>query len=194
MEKRTGKLFILSGPSGSGKTTLLRHLLRAKGLRGKLIKSVSLTTRAKRSAERQGRDYFFISKEEFGRRQRAQKILEWTRYLGYYYATPKETVENYLKRGKHIGMCLDLKGALRIKRLYPGNAVTIFILPPSIKALKERIAKRCHKTKQEEIAKRLELAREELAGQVKYDYCVVNKNLTESTEELTGIMLREMHS
>lgn len=192
MKNKPGKLFVLSGPSGSGKTTLLKHLLRAKGLKGELVQSVSLTTRPKRSGEREAKDYFFVTERGFRQRQAAQKILEWTKYLGYYYATPKDTVGKYLKAGKHIGLCLDLKGALKVKRLYPKSAVTLFILPPSLKALEKRIEKRCHKTKKEEVVQRLRLARKELAACRTYDYWLVNKNLSKSIKALTGIVLKEI--
>jgi len=185
-------IFIISGPSGSGKTTLLEKLLRDSKIKEILVKSISFTTRAKRSKEKGSRDYFFITEKTFKQKLRAKKILEWTRYLGYYYATPKDFVEKQLKKGKHVVLCLDLKGALKIKRLYPKNAVTIFIVPPSIKALKCRIEGRCNKTKKEEIGKRLKLARQELRGLSKYDYYVVNKSLSKAVGDLQGIILKEI--
>jgi len=191
-KKKKGKIFVISGPSGSGKTTLLERLLKDKGLKKKLAKSISLTTRQRRSGERSGKHYFFISESELKERLRAKKILEWTRYLGYYYATPKGFVERELRKGKNLALCLDLKGALQIKRIYPKNAVTIFIAPPSIEELRQRIKGRCSKTKQEEIMGRLELASEEMLEARRYDYSLVNEDLTQAQKMLKDIILREI--
>jgi guanylate kinase len=189
-----GLLFVVSGPSGSGKTTLLEGLLRYKELRRRLVQSVSFTTRPKRSGERQAREYFFISAEQFRQKQKAKKILEWTKYLGYYYATPRDFIEERVNEGRHVILCLDLKGALKIRRLYPERSVTIFIIPPSITALRERIKGRCNKTRQEEIRQRLRLARQELAASCRYDYCLENKDLRETLKGLRGIILKEIVS
>jgi guanylate kinase len=127
--KAAGRIFVVSGPSGSGKTTLLKRALAGKFLKKKFVKSVSITTRPKRSGEREARDYFFVKPLEFRRLNKAKKILEWTRYLGYYYGTKKEFLEERLIEGKHLALCLDHKGALRLKKLYPKNTVTIFVDP-----------------------------------------------------------------
>lgn len=190
-DKLKGLIFVISGPSGSGKTTLLDNLLKDKGLSKRLAKSVSLTTRPKRSGERNKRDYLFITQEQFRRKLESKKILEWTKYLGYYYATPRDLIENELKKGKHILLCLDLKGARSIKRLYPKNSVTVFVVPPSLQALKERIEGRCAKTKKAEIRKRLKLAREELLASASYDYSLANKNLNRAVQKLKEIILKE---
>lgn len=186
-------IFVISGPSGSGKTTLLGRLLRHKALKGKLAKTVSFTTRPRRSGEKDGRDYFFITQKEFRKFQRAKKILEWTKYLGYYYATPRDFLQRHLKQGRHLALCLDLKGALRIKRLYPKDTALIFILPPSLRALQKRIRGRCHLTRGQEIKERLRLARQELLCSRRYDYCIVNKNLAQAVKELKGIVLKKNH-
>lgn len=187
-------IFVISGPSGSGKTTLLEALLRDKELKNSLVKSISYTTRPERSGEQDLRDYFFITEPQFKKKLKGKKILEWTRYLGYYYATPRDFVEGQLKKGKHVILCLDLKGALKIKRLYPENTVTVFVVPPSIKALKRRITTRCNKTKKEEIGKRLELAEQELWNSRNYDYCVVNKSLKKATADLRKIILKQINN
>lgn len=193
-KKLRGLIFVISGPSGSGKTTLRDNLFKDIELRKRLVKSVSLTTRKKRSGERSGRDYFFITKDEFSRRLKAKKILEWTRYLGYYYATPRDFVEKQLEAGKNIALCLDLKGALYINRLYPDNSVTIFILPPSLESLRKRIELRCSKTKKEEVGMRLKLAKKELRACARYDYSLVNENLTKAAKELKGIILKKLNN
>ena len=187
-----GKIVVISGPSGSGKTTLREELLQDEELGKRFVKSVSFTTRRKRSGERNNKDYIFISEPEFKKRLKAKKILEWTKYLGYYYATSKDFVDKQLARRKNIILCLDLKGALRIKKLYPRDSLTIFIAPPSIKALRHRIEGRCNKTRKEEVQRRLELARQELSDAGKHDYRVVNKNLAQAAEELKGIILNRV--
>ena len=186
-----GKIFVISGPSGSGKTTLLTSLIQDKKIRKLLVKSCSITTRPKRSKEREAKEYFFVSPAEFRRLLKAKKILEWTRYLGYYYGTPKGPLEKQLKASKNVGLCLDLKGARILKKLYPNNTVTIFVLPPSLSVLKERIQNRCRRTNQREVKQRILLARKELQAAGKFDYCVLNQNLTVALQELKNIFLQE---
>jgi len=193
-QNKPGKIFIISGPSGSGKTTLLTRLIQDKKIGKLLIKSRSVTTRPKRLRERQGKDYFFVTKGEFKRLLKAKKILEWTRYLGYYYGTPKWTVENRLKKGKHIGLCLDLKGARILKKIYPHNTVTVFILPPSLRVLKSRIEGRCRETNQEEIARRLLLAKREILAAPGFDYSILNQNLRLALKGLKKIFLKESNT
>lgn len=188
------KIFVISGPSGSGKTTLLRHLIKDRRLSKRLVKSISLTTRPKRSGERQGKDYFFVSKKQFTRKRKAKKILEWTRYLGYDYATPKDFIDGQLHKSKNVLLCLDLRGALKIKHLYPQNTVAIFVAPPSLKALQDRIKKRCKKTAKEEVQKRLRLAQKELQASRRYDYCLVNRDLSTAIKRLKSIILKEATS
>lgn len=190
-QNKQGKIFIISGPSGSGKTTLLTRLIQDKKISKFLLKSRSVTTRPKRLGERQGKDYYFISKDEFKRLLKAKKILEWTRYLGYYYGTPKTPVEERLNNGKHLGLCLDLKGARVLKRIYPHNTITIFVLPPSLSELKARIEGRCRETNKKEIAQRLRLAQGELLAASKFDYCILNQNLRAALGELKRIFLKE---
>ncbi|MDD5097667.1 MAG: guanylate kinase [Candidatus Omnitrophica bacterium] len=183
-----GKIFVISGPSGSGKTTLLSKLTQDKEISKLLIKSRSLTTRPKRSQERQGKDYFFVTSFEFKRLIKQKKILEWTRYLGYYYGTPKQFVDAQLKKGKNIGFCLDLKGAAILKKIYPKNTVTIFVLPPSLETLKTRIQKRCNCTAQQEVVQRLKLARREIKACSRFDHCILNKNLQVASDKLKEII------
>ncbi|PIQ85720.1 MAG: guanylate kinase [Candidatus Omnitrophica bacterium CG11_big_fil_rev_8_21_14_0_20_43_6] len=190
-QNKPGKIFVISGPSGSGKTTLLTSLIQDKKIGRLLVKSRSITTRPKRSKERKGGEYFFVHPPEFKRLLKEKKILEWTRYLGYYYGTPKEALEKQLQGGKHVGLCLDLKGARILKKLYPNNTVTIFVLPPSLSVLKERIQNRCRRINQREVAQRLLLARRELQAAGKFDYCILNQSLPVALRELKGIFWRE---
>lgn len=192
IKSRKGRIFVISGPSGSGKTTILKKLLEETRLRKKIAKSISYTTRLKRTGERHGRDYFFVSKPQFLRLKKQKKILEWTKYLGYYYATPKDFVTEQLEKGKNLLFCLDLKGALRIKRLYPENALTIFVTVPSVGLLKGRIEGRCSRTKKEEIHKRLKLAKSELASSSKFDRRILNEDLQEAVRKLRKIILSKL--
>lgn len=189
MKNKKGILFVISGPSGSGKTTLAEKLLKDKSLKNRLKKSISFTTRQRRTGERNKRDYFFISKEQFEQARAEKKILEWIRYLGYYYGTPKEFVDNELLKGRNLLFCVDLKGACKLKRFYSKQAVTIFIMPPSLKELKRRIEKRCNKTGEEEILRRLKLAEEEILSADKFDYCITNEDLNKTTDQLKEIIL-----
>jgi guanylate kinase len=192
VKKTSGLIFVISGPSGSGKTTLASRLLRDKEFSKRMVKSISLTTRQKRTGEVDKEDYFFVSKNEFNRLRRSKKILEWTNYLGYYYGTPKDFVDEQLESGKSVLLCLDLKGALIIKKVYPECVKTIFVMPPSIEVLRERIAGRCNKTKIGEIKKRVTLAKKELLSAQEYDYSLVNNNLKEALNQLKNIVLSQI--
>ena len=183
-----GKIFVISGPSGSGKTTLAEMLLKEPVLRGLLCRSISFTTRPRRTGERAERDYFFISEAEFNRKRKAKKILEWTSYLGYYYGTDKGFVEDRLRRFRGIILCLDVAGALRIKRMYPRRAVIVFVKPPSMKELYRRIRARSRSTTEEEIAQRLAVAKKEIAQARLYDCRLVNRDLKKAIERLTKIV------
>lgn len=190
MKDFIGTIFVLSGPSGSGKTTLAQRVVSAPEFKTFLKKSISLTTRLKRSGEYQGKDYYFVAEQDFKDYLHKKKILEWTRYLGYYYATPKDKVEQVLLSGKSLVLCLDGKGATRIKRIYPDNSVTIFIKPPSIGELNKRIRSRGCKTRDEEIKKRLAIAKQEIKVSANYDYIIVNKNLDTAVNKLNSIIRR----
>jgi guanylate kinase len=185
---------VVSGPSGSGKTTLATAVLAAQGLKKKLARSVSLTTRPMRPGEQDKKDYFFVSRKTFQGLLKAKKILEWTRYLEYYYATLKDFTEGQLEQGKSLVLCLDSKGARRIKRLYPKNTVTIFVLPPSLDTLRERISKRSDKTKPRELNLRMRMAKKELVLAGAYDHCLLNADLKQGVKELKKIILNKMEA
>lgn len=187
-------LFVISGPSGSGKTTLAEAVLKDKKLSRLLARSVSFTTRERRPAERQGRDYFFITGKEFRQKRRGKKILEWTRYLGYYYGTAKDLVEKQLRRRRGLMFCIDIRGAASIKRLYPSQAVTVFIMPPSIQELARRIKKRNALTSASEIRRRMKVARTEMRAAGSYDYIVKNDDFRRAAARLKQIVLKELNN
>jgi guanylate kinase len=183
-----GRVFVLSGPSGCGKTTLVRSLLKDIALKKKLVRSISFTTRPRRPGEKEGVDYFFINSAQFRNRLKAKKILEWTRFLNYYYGTPREYAEGEFAHNRSIALCLDIKGAMRLKKIYGSRAVTIFILPPSIQILKERIHKRGCRTNDKVLDSRMKLAEKELRRAREYDYRVTNDNFSLALAKLKGII------
>ncbi len=185
-------IFVLSGPSGSGKTTLRDLLLKEKALKKLFVKSISFTTRPMRIGEKEGRDYFFINENTFRSLRKNKRILEWTRYLGYYYGTKKDSFEISLKKGKNVLLCIDFKGASRIKKIYPKDTVTIFIIPPSLAELRKRIEGRSLGTREEETLRRIRCAERELKNVKEYDYSLKNINLLQAVKRLKGIILKEI--
>jgi len=190
--KNKGLLFVISGPSGSGKTTLTQALVRDRRLSPRLAKSISATTRPRRTGERQGRDYFFVSRVQFLRQRREKKILEWTKYLSYYYGTPREFVERKLAEGRSVVFCLDARGVRQLKKFYPRDIRTIFVVPPSLAELEKRIVRRHPTVAPEEIKNRLGLARRELSLAGKYDHRVVNIKFAQALRELKRIVRQEL--
>jgi guanylate kinase len=188
IKKDKGFVFVISGPSGSGKTTLAKKILKQSRLRGRLIKSVSFTTRPRRPGEKQGRDYFFVSAGQFQRLLKAKKILEHTHYLGYDYGTPRHFIEQAIRKGLHIILCLDIKGAFFVKRAFPERTITIFVKPPSLDIAERRILNRCAKTGTKEVNRRIQLASKELDYANRYDYCLINDNLNKAIREVVRIV------
>ena len=184
---RKARIFIISAPSGCGKTTLCKRLF---GAALGLARSISMTTRPKRKGEVEGRDYHFVSKKNFQKWVRQNKFLEWTKTYGWYYGTPKKSVAKLLKSGGDILLSIDVKGAINVKRLYPDRSVLIFILPPSIKALKERLKKRNADDKKE-INKRLKIVKREMSYVYRYDYNIVNDNINNAAGKLKAIITAE---
>jgi len=133
-----GKIIIISGPSGSGKTTLYKKLLASKKLKGRLVRSVSTTTRPKRKGERRGRDYLFVSLKMFLYKKRCGHFLESEVVFGNHYGTPKKNVQDLLRAGKNVLLCIDVKGAKTVCRKLPG-VITIFIKTTSLAVLAIRL-------------------------------------------------------
>lgn len=185
-EKRPGRLFVLSAPSGSGKTTVLARLMEGKR---PIVRSVSVTTRLPRRGERDGRDYFFLTQAEFEQGIRRGEFLEHARVLGYRYGTPRAAVERHLRAGKDVVLCIDIQGARQIRRSgLP--ATTVFLVPPSLKVLQERLRRRGTEGPAQMRA-RLRLARRELREVGRYDYAVVNDRLEEAVEAVRTILRAE---
>lgn len=192
MKPKKKIIFVISGPSGSGKTTLVNRVLADGALKKKLIRSVSYTTRPRRSGEKDSRDYVFISDKKFREQIRSKKFIEWIKYLGYYYGTSRRILEGQLNKSDGVLLCLDVRGALKIKRLYPQSARLIFVKPPSLMQLPARIKNRCNKIKEKEVRQRLRLAAREVRAAGKYDYSIVNSELSAALKALRNILLTEI--
>jgi guanylate kinase len=186
MAKKKGKLFIISAPSGSGKTTLCERLVKKMPY---IVRSISLTTRSPRKGEKERRDYYFVTRQEFEKQKRRKNLLEWARNFGYYYGTPKDKVLRLLADGTDVILAIDVKGAMKIKKLYP-EGVFIFILPPSMPELRNRLRRRKRDINLE-IDKRMEVAKRELSYLPRYTYGVVNDNLKRATDKLKAIVAAE---
>lgn len=178
-----GKLIVISAPSGSGKTTIAKEIMRRFPRIGF---SVSATTRGKRADEVDGRDYFFLTKEEFKRRVDAGKFVEWEELYGDYYGTLKAEVDRAVGVGCDLLFDVDVKGGLSIKRYYPA-ALLIFIRPPSTDALKDRLLKR-QTEDPEALKKRLARAQMELELGNKFDHQVVNEELERAIGEVQKLI------
>jgi len=184
--RKTGKLFILSGPSGSGKSTILKGVLAALP---EAYFSVSATTRGPRPGEVAGRDYLYISEEEFIELQNAEGFLESANYVGNWYGTPLPPIRERLDAGIDVFLDIEIQGAAQVKENMP-EAVKIFLFPPSIAILEERLRARGTDT-EEKILRRLERAIEEYARATFYDYLVINDTIEEAIAEVLAIVKAE---
>lgn len=182
------KLFVVSAPSGSGKTTLCNKLL-GEGLG--LERCVSVTTRPPRPREINGADYIFVSDSRFRRMIAGRQFLEYENNFGHLYGTPKRIIRDNLKKGRPVLLSIDVKGAAKVKKTYPKNSVLIFILPPSVTALKRRLRLRMSDDPRT-ISRRLKLAEKEMACKDGYDYCIVNDRLDRAYKKLKKIILAEL--
>jgi guanylate kinase len=185
----SAKLFVISAPSGSGKTTLCNKLAEDDL---PLERSISMTTRPPRKGEKDGVDYFFVSEKYFRGVVKKDGFLEYEENFGYFYGTPKSFIDKMLKENRNILLSIDVKGAIKVRRQYPDESVLIFILPPSLKVLKERLQLRRSEDKSA-IQTRLKLARKEMAYKAKYDYTVVNDRLDVAYKRLKKIVISELN-
>ena len=184
LEKKKGKIFAVSAPSGTGKTTIVKRLLdEIPGL----VYSVSATTRKKRDNEKSGVDYFFISEQEFLDKTKKNEFVEWEKVYDYYYGTFKYYVDQNINIGKNIIAEVDVKGALSLKKIYT-EAILIFIAPPSLDELIDRLMKRQTET-ETDLQKRIERAKMELSQKDKFDYLIINKDLEKAISETKSLIL-----
>lgn len=184
----SAKLFVISAPSGSGKTTLCRKLLRS-GLG--LANSISMTTRPPRPGEIDGRDYHFVSEKYFRSAIKKNGLLEYEENFGHFYGTPRKFIDSCIKENKSVLLSIDVRGAMKVARAYPGDTVLIFIMPPSLGILRKRLCSRKSDARKA-ISVRLRLARKEISYKKRYDYTIVNDRLTVAYKRLKTIVASEL--
>lgn len=184
---KKGILIVVSGFSGSGKGTIMKELL--KKYPEDYALSISATTRQPREGERDGVEYFFKTTEEFEQMIRQGELVEYARYVGNYYGTPKAYVESQLAAGKDVILEIEIQGALKVKERFP-ETVLMFVTPPTAQILKERLVGRGTED-METVGKRLFRAAEEAQGMEDYDYLIVNDKLDDCVEEVHQIIKNE---
>ncbi len=183
---KKGKIIILSAPSGTGKSTIIAELMKRPELN--LEFSISATSRAPRSGERHGREYYFLTPEEFRLRVERGEFVEWEEvYAGTMYGTLRSEVERVVGSGRNLIMDIDVKGALNVKARFGEDAVAIFIVPPSLEVLEKRLRGR-NTDSEESVRKRLEKAEYELSFAPRFDCTVVNDSLGDAVREVETII------
>ncbi len=182
--KRRGLMFVMSSPSGAGKTTLSRGLLETDD---EIVMSVSATTRPPRPGEVDGKDYFFVSVEEFGLMVNRSEFLEHAKVFGNYYGTPRAPVETALSSGRDVLFDIDWQGTQQLKQNAGADVVSIFILPPSTQELERRLHARAQDSA-EVVAGRMAKAADEMSHWAEYDYIIVNQDVTQSAAQVRAIL------
>lgn len=187
MEKEKGLLFVLSGPSGVGKGTVRKAIMQKKNTN--LQYSISVTTRKPREDEVDGVDYFFVSREKFQNMIANDELIEWAEYVGNYYGTPINYVNETLAKGKDVLLEIEVQGALQVKQRFP-EAVFIFLVPPSLSELHNRIKGRGTETNAS-IQSRMTVAKDEMELMNHYDYVVKNDQIEKACERIRAIITAE---
>ncbi len=184
---RRGLLLVMSSPSGAGKTTLSRRLLATDR---NITMSVSVTTRPPRPGEVDGKDYLFISKNEFARLRDQGDLLEYAEVFGNFYGTPKKPVEEALAQGRDVLFDIDWQGTQQLAQAMEDDLVRIFILPPSAEELRERLIRRAQDSSSV-VAKRMAEASREISHWPEYDYVIINEDIDAADRQLSAILLAE---
>jgi guanylate kinase len=185
--KRRGLMLVLSSPSGAGKTTISRRLME---LDPSIRMSISVTTRAKRPGESDGKDYYFIDKPEFERKVAARALLEHALVFGNHYGTPRAPVESALAEGRDVLFDIDWQGTQQLAEGAREDLVSVFVLPPSTAELKRRLVSRAQDSA-EEVARRMAKASDEMSHWAEYDYIVINNDLAASVAQVQAILAAE---
>ena len=186
-QKEKGLLIVVSGPSGAGKDTVINGLMERKDTNAWI--SISMTSRPPRGLEENGKEYFFVTKEEFEDNIKNDNFLEYAIYNDNYYGTPKSKIDEYLNKGIDVILIIEIQGALQIKELVK-EALFIFIMPPSMEELRDRLIKR-GTDKPDKIVSRFKRAYEEINEVTKYNYVVVNDNLEKAVDKVSSIIKAE---
>lgn len=186
-QKEKGLLIVVSGPSGAGKDTIVNEVVKRKNINAWI--SISMTSRSPRGQEENGKEYFFVTREEFEENISKNNFLEYAEYNGNYYGTPKHKIEEYLNKGIDVILIIEIQGALQIKELIP-EALFIFIMPPSMKELKKRLIARGTDSP-DKIISRFKTAYQEINEVTKYNYVVVNDDLENAVDKVSAILLSE---
>ena len=185
--RRRGLLLVLSSPSGAGKTTITRRLLDRDPL---LTLSISVTTRPKRPGEVDGADYYFVAPAEFERMVRGGELLESALVFGHSYGTPKKPVEEALRHGRDVVFDIDWQGTQQLAQNAPDDLVSIFVLPPSIEELAQRLRSRAQDS-DDVVASRMAKASDEMSHWAEYKYIIVNRDIDESLRDVQSILAAE---
>lgn len=186
MKRKPGTIVVISSPSGGGKTSICRKLLSPSRKKQGWQFSISYTTRKKRPSEKNGREYFFVTEQEFQKLVQADYFAEHFKVHLYHYGTPRKPLEKVLRQGGVMILDVDVQGAFRLKKEYP-QAITIFILPPSIATLKRRLIKRGTET-MEQRRVRFENSKKEISLYRKFEYSVINDDLDAAVGEVLSII------
>ncbi len=181
---KKGTLMVVSGPAGVGKGTVVKRACELA--EGGIHLSVSATTRAPRPIDSEGVTYYFKTKDEFREMIAQNQVLEWAEYVGNYYGTPRQPVEDALSRGQDVILEIEVQGAMQIKKNFP-EAVLTFIAPPSYEELESRLRGRGTET-EEQILSRLETAKGELALMGEYDYIIVNDEIEQASRDILTVL------
>lgn len=188
MNIQKGKLIVFSAPSGSGKTTIVKNLLQKDYL--KLKFSISACSRKNRPNEVHGKDYYFISKEDFKAKIKNNEFVEWEEvYENRFYGTLKSEVENIRNQGINVVFDIDVAGGISIKNMYGENVLSIFVMPPSMKELEKRLILRSTEN-EEELKKRLSKAEFEMSFADKFDEIIINDNLETAIKQTEKLILK----
>jgi len=185
--QRKGLMLVLSSPSGAGKTSICKKILETEK---NLVMSISYTTRPKRKSEKDGKDYFFVKKKEFDELQEKNFFVESALVFDHFYGTPKNFIENNIRKGKDILFDIDWQGAQKLVDYSKNDVVSIFVLPPSNKILLERLKKR-NEDSNEIVKKRMSKAKSEISHWIEYDYIIINHDISKSAAEVKTILFAE---
>lgn len=184
--KKQGLLIVLSGPSGSGKNTVCDEV---KKNNKNIWESISMTSRKPRKGEIDGKSYYFVTEEEFKKNIEDNNMLEYAKFAGNYYGTPKKNIQKHLDNGEDVILVIEIQGALQIKQKV-AQALFVFLLPPSMKELKRRLIDR-NTESSSKVMERFERAYKEINELSKYNYVIVNDNVKDAAKKLESIILAE---